>query len=250
MLRTAASLLIAHLIVFTGSAHATVIVHSLNEQKEGLHTTLGATYSESSSTVSKQDYDANFRLSHNNQQRQWLLFGNLAYSDVDGKKSEDSKLIHLRYIQKDVFSDLNFEGFLQHESDDFSLLSSRELVGGGLSILTKNKRYALHTLVGIMHEREAHLTDSAQDKDLQRLSISSQLQWYFDNKSRFTGVIYYQPDVSEFKQYRSTFKANLTMPFNDNIDVVFGYSWQYNNDAFANVPPVKRAFNTGINYHF
>lgn len=236
--------------LFSQISQATVIVHSLNEQKVGLHTTLGAKYAESSSTVSKKDYDADFRLSHNNDLRQWLLFGNLGYSAVNGNKSEDSKLIHLRYIHKNLVSDLNFEGFVQHESDDFALLSSRELVGAGLALLKKTDDYAFHTMLGIMHEQESHLTDSSQDKQLERMTFSSQLQWYFVNKAQFTSVIYYQPAIDEIKNYRATLKANYKMPINNTVDLVIGYSWQYNNNAFTNVPAVKRSFSTGISYHF
>lgn len=238
------------LALLSVNSYATVVVHSLNEQVVGWHTTLNANYAESSTTVDKTDYSASFRVSHNNEQRQWLAFGDLSYSDVNGNKSDDSKLLHLRYIHKNIWSELNFEGFLQHESDDFALLASRDLIGGGLALLRKHEDYSIHTLAGIMHEREEHLTDTTQDRDIERFTFSSQLQYVFDNKARFTGVIYFQPAIDQFNDYRSTVKASVNFPLTSNLDMVVGYSWRYNGQAFSDVPPIKRSLSTGISYHF
>lgn len=234
----------------SAAVHATVVVHSLKEQVKGWHTTLDASYASSSTTVDKTDYKGSFRLSNNDESRQWLLFGNLAYSDVNGKANDDSTLLHGRYIRKNVLADVNIELFVQRETDDFEVLAQRRLYGGGLSLLNQFDGLAFHSLAGIMNEREEHLSDPSQDRDLTRFTLSSQLQYQLPNKAVLTAVVYFQPSTSDMSDYRSTFKADIAFPLVDRLELKVGYSWRYNGEAFVGVPPIKRAFTTGVSYHF
>lgn len=235
---------------FSAVSHATVVVHSLKEQVQGWHTSLEASYATSSTTVDKTDYKGSFRVSNNDEARQWLFFGNLAYSDVDGKKNDDSALVHTRYIQKHVLSDLNLEVFAQRETDEFEVLALRRLYGAGLSLLKQHQGYAFHTLLGVMSEREEHLNDASQDRDLTRFTLSSQVQYKMPNQALLTAVVYFQPAINDFADYRSTFNASVAFPIVDRLDLKVGYSWRYNGEAFVGVPPIKRAFTTSVSYHF
>lgn len=243
-------ILAASCLCVSAISHATVVVHSLKEQVEGWSTTVEASYSSSSTTVDKKDYKGEFRLSHNSDQRQWLLFGDMSYSDVNGNTSEDSKLIHGRYIHKKAIAGLNVEVFAQQERDDFALLASRRLYGAGLAMLKKHERYSVHTLLGVMDEREEHLTDPDQHQALTRLTLSSQIQYQLENQARLTAVVYYQPAASDLANYRSTFRASLAFPLTEQLDLKVGYAWRYNGEAFTDVPPIKRSFTTGVSYHF
>jgi len=251
LLRCLSSFLIC--ITFLSSSplvNATVVVHSLQEQVQGWYTTLQANYATSSSTVEKTDYKGDFRVSNNSDEQQWLLFGNLAYSDVDGTRSDDSQLLHGRYIYKGLIGKLNAEAFVQREQDDFALLASRQLYGAGLSLLKKHDNFALHSMIGVMEESETHISDVTQDRRLTRVTLSSQLQYQLQNKARITLVAYFQPALSQWSDYRSTAKANFAFPLTNHLDITMGYSWRYNGDAFTGVPPIKRSFSTGISYHF
>lgn len=242
--------LLGSALLASGAVQATVVVHSLQEQVQGWHTSLEASYASSTTTVDKTDYSGDFRVSHNTEQRQWLLFGDMSYSDVNGAKSDDSSMLHARYIQKQALGNFNLEVFAQQESDDFSFLASRRLYGAGLAWLSKHENYAVHTLVGLMDEREEHLTDVAQDKALTRLTMSSQVQYVLSNKARLTAVLYYQPATSDFGDYRSTLRASVAFPITEQLDLKLGYAWRYNGEAFADVPPIKRSLTTGIKYSF
>jgi opacity protein-like surface antigen len=238
-------------VVFTSyAAQATVVVHSLQEQVQGWHTSLEASYATSSSTVEKTDYSGNFRFSNNSDQRQWLMFGDISYSDVNGAKSDDSTMLHARYIHKQALGDVNVEVFAQQERDDFALLASRRLYGAGLAWLSKHDNYAIHSLVGVMDEREEHLTDASQDKALTRFTLSTQVQYVMSNKARLTAVLYYQPAASDFGNYRSTLRASVAFPLSERLDLKLGYAWRYNGEAFVDVPPIKRSLTTGIKYSF
>lgn len=234
----------------SAAVHATVVVHSLKEQVKGWHTTLDASYASSSTTVDKTDYKGSFRVSNNDASRQWLLFGNLAYSDVDGKTNDDSTLLHGRYIHKNVWADANIELFVQREKDDFEVLAQRRLYGGGLSILSQFDSLTFHSMAGVMNEREQHLSDPTQDRELTRFTLSSQVQYQLPNKALLTAVAYFQPSTSDMSDYRSTFKADIAFPLVDRLELKIGYSWRYNGEAFIGVPPIKRAFTTGVSYHF
>lgn len=236
--------------VFSSFSQATVVVSSLKEQAEGWVSSVSASYAASSSTVEKTEYKGSFRSSNNNDQRQWLMFGELEYGEVDGTKNADSQLVHSRYIRKHVVGELNFEGFVQNESDDFAKLASRRLYGGGLSWQDKRDNLALHVMLGVMDEREEHATDASQNRQLTRATSSLQLHYQLENQALLTSVLYFQPALNDFGDYRSTFKANFAFPMTQSLNINIGYSWRYNGEAFVGVPPIKRELTTGISYSF
>ncbi|MEY3017608.1 MAG: hypothetical protein RL336_743 [Pseudomonadota bacterium] len=250
MKRIGLGVLLTTALLASGAVQATVVVHSLQEQVQGWHSSLEANYATSTSTVDKTDYSGNFRVSHNNDQRQWLLFGDMSYSDVNGTKSDDSTMLHARYIHKRAFADWNLEVFAQQERDDFALLAYRRLYGAGLAWLTKRDNFAVHSLMGVMDEREEHLTDDSQHRALTRFTLSSQVQYVLPNKARLTAVVYFQPAASDVSNYRSTLRASLAFPVTDHLELKLGYAWRYNGEAFADVPPIKRSLTTGIRYSF
>jgi hypothetical protein len=105
-------------------------------------------------------------------------------------------------------------------------------------------------MVGAMNEQEQHLTEAILDRDVDRMSISAQLQWTFKSKNKLNVVLYHQPNIDDFDDYRTVFESTFVVPLGERIDINFSYSNNMNTRPFGAVPQRSTNFVTSISYRF
>jgi len=230
--------------------YSTVIVQGLGEESPGWESKLAGSYSETTGKTDKTVYGANYTTEFNSGANQFRSYGSVAFNDTNGQDVTDSKLIHLRYVRKNLFGPLRSEFFYQLQSNDINLVAKRELIGAGLSHRALGEQLDYHIMVGAMNEQEQHLSDSTLDRDVNRLTLSTELQWTLAGGNRFNLVIYHQPSIKELSDYRTTLEGTLVVPLSENTDVNFSYVNNMNTTPFGDIPKRSTNFETSISYSF
>lgn len=238
------------LLAYSTQSFATVIVQGLNEELEGWVFKVAASYAESTGVTEKTVYGANYATEYNNGLNQFRSHGGLAHNETNGSTISDNQLVHLRYVRKELAGPLRGEFFYQLQSNDIKLVAERELAGGGLSYRSISEQLNYHVMVGAMNEQEQHLTEAILDRDVDRMSISAQLQWTFKSKNKLNVVLYHQPNIDDFDDYRTVFESTFVVPLGERIDINFSYSNNMNTRPFGAVPQRSTNFVTSISYRF
>ena len=168
-------------------------------------------------------------LEWNKQRHTFLLYADLAYSNVDGSDILNSGYQHLRYnynINKPDFITVEF--FIQNQYDRIKLLEKRNLVGGGprFRIFDKNKFYLYFSPL-FMYEREVLSDGIGTETNLFKgdFYISTGLE--FNEVFSVNHVIYYQPDMAKFNDFRLFSETAFAFKAFKRLTFSFNYQFSY-----------------------
>jgi len=179
---------------------------------------------------------------------------NYAYGESSGIKDTDKTFLHFRNIWYKT-DDLAWEAFTQFESNEFTRLKSRALVGGGIRWeALQNKTQALYLGFGILRSKEkieeaALLTDAGVTYN-NRLNTYLVHKYAISDHSRIANTLYYQPDIHKTSDYR------LLEQFGLLLDVTESLSFKLSVDIFHDSQPAQQikqtdtSYNVGFEYSF
>jgi hypothetical protein len=161
----------------------------------------------------------------------FLLLGNIDYSLANGEELSNSGLIHFRYNRK-LNTRLRIEAFSQYQYNKILGIESRNLIGIGPRYkINKSDKMVFYIGSLLMQEFEK-ASDNTKTMSYQRLS--SYLSISIKNKAKtleFTSVVYYQPNINLWKDYRLS--NQTTLAFNISSKLQFVNSINYGFDSYA-----------------
>lgn len=234
-------------------AHATVIVRQIDPVEAGWQLGIDGSYEDEDGATQKRDYALGFNLSHRLGLREIRAFGGVNYGRVNGAENTDNSMMHIRYIRDLRANGVRFEGFVQTENDDFASLSRRDLIGGGVSRFfnTPDGSRRLLAMIGVMREEEKHLTDTAQDRDVTRITASLQARWQLPRDNKLYFIAYVQPNLDAMEDDRRiTAELSLDVPLSARLSLSTGYKYRYNDLPFVNLPREETKLITGFKFSF
>lgn len=184
-----------------------------------------------------------------------LAFVEKNYGKTDGVKSSDDDFLHLRYMRSEFVGPYNTEVFVQHESDEFKALAARNLAGVGISVVSDKKvvntgELQFYGLVGVMREKEEHITDASLDELATRMTSTVRVNYQLPSNTKFYAAVYYQPKLSQFSDFRAVANTGFEVPLIDHLNVGFSYQYQYDSEPFNGVPKSNKLLSSYINYQF
>ncbi len=143
-----------------------------------------------------------------------FLLGNYELGQQDGQSFIHNGFSHFRHVYEFAGSTA-VEGFGQLEFNEFLLLRFRRLLGGGLRLgrpprqADKTPLWKTYVGLGLMHELEKIDTSPISETSLFR--GTSYVNFRIDFDTRFTGhaIVYYQPAVTDWEDYRILGQAGL-----------------------------------------
>lgn len=150
------------------------------------------------------NYSAGLRAQYDNNSS-YLFWSDFVfdYGKASGETNTNKTYVHLRFIH--TLTDnktLNYELYGQSETNEFTNVEHRFLVGGGLRYHDDMQKYGnLFFGLGGFGEDIKYL--SLADLHEQNLRINSYISYTkkFDKKSKLSYVMYYQPQVDDFGDY-------------------------------------------------
>ena len=173
----------------------------------------------------------------------WYGFFNGYYNREFAKNKEDFSnrgFIHFR-AAKPIMNNLDIEGFLQKETNQFINLENRELSGGGFRI---NQFEKLYFGVGVMHEMEKYNSNSIEQKFIKSTNYINYKTNIFETID-LQNVIYYQFKMEEPEDFRIFWDGNMNAPISKGISFNINIHYQLDNNG-------KRyfEFSNGLSFQF
>ena len=237
-----------------GKGQAILNVESLKSQEvEGIHGELsGRLRLASGNTDLVQvggDLGVGFLSGHN-----WVR----AYAGMDrleqkGKDVLNNRYLHLRYNYRFTQRLRSFH-FFQLQSNQNLFLDQRRLLGSGLRFaLLEGASSRLEIGTGLMFEAErlnAEKLAPGEDarSDVLRMSNLIVGSGSFGEGRRWVTVVYYQPGVEDFEDYRLSGEAGLGVELIQSLQLDVAFTWRHDSRAPVGLDEDDLGFKTGFTY--
>jgi hypothetical protein len=181
--------------------------------------------------LSMVNFSATHQYKTKNLKDYFLLLGNIDYSLANREELSNSGLIHFRYNRK-LNKKLKIEVFIQYQYNKILGIESRSLIGVGPRYkINKSDKTVFYVGSLLMQEFEK-ASDNLNTLSYQRLSNYLSLSVKNSAKTiEFTSVVYYQPNINLWEDYRLSSQASLA--FNITSKLQFVNSINYGYDSFA-----------------
>ena len=175
---------------------------------------------------------------YQNKKHHVFLKANTSKGQQNNKNFKNNSFSHIRWTWM-YWDKIGFEIFTQAQYDDFKNLKIRQLNGCGMRYeVFKSNKFILTSGSGIMSDYEK-LENNTETLDTRSTSYISLLKVFNKNNS-ILGVIYYQPLIKDFNDYRinleALIKTSLIKSINLKIEnsIVFLYDTKPPEDVLTN----------------
>ena len=173
-------------------------------KKAGFSGTLKGSFETKRGNSDVDNYSAGLRAQYDNNSS-YVVWSDFIfdYGKAKGETNTNKTYMHLRFIHTLTKNKaLNYELFGQSETNYFTNVKRRFLLGGGLRYHNNMQKYGnLFFGLGLFGENIKYLSlDNPQE---QNTRINSYISYTkaFDKKSKLSYVMYYQPKVDDFNDY-------------------------------------------------
>jgi len=141
--------------------------------------------------------------------------------------------------------------FVQNQHDRFQRLKSRFLLGGGFRYdLYLAQRFNSFMGVTTMYENEQIEDDTRPSQSHQRLSSFLSFLFDLDEGTTFDLVGFYQPDWSDFADFRSSVQARLKVELVKQLYLDLHFEHRYDSRPPERVKGVDWSLRTGLDLNF
>jgi len=150
------------------------------------------------------NYSAGLRAQYDNNSS-YVIWSDFvfAYGKASGETNTNKTYAHVRFVHTLLDSNsINYETFVQSETNEFTKVEEKILLGGGLRYYKNLNDYGnFYAGLGGFYERINYLT--ALDPKERNARINSYVSYTksFNKDSKFSYVMYYQPNIENFKDY-------------------------------------------------
>lgn len=186
---------------------------------------------------------------------EYKLFGGYNFLSDSGSGILNSGFVHIRHNYRLSSRFKTFE-FYQSQFNDVILLVNRQVLGAGLRYSLINKdSLKLEFELGIMREREV-LNQSellaGEMALLKKFRITSVniCKWNIGKQVKINNVIYFQPDISNFNDYRLLNDFNVIVSVTNHIELITAIITRYDNEPPGALKNLDALLNFGLNVKF
>jgi len=174
-------------------------------------------------------YSAGLRLQYDNNES-YLIWSDFtfSYGKSSGVTNTNKTYAHVRYVHHLYKKSLDWETFVQVETNEFTKVEDRDLYGAGLRLLiNKNNFGKLHVGFGSFYEYLAYTTTVDPVEKNIRLNTYLAYKNNFTKKSSLTYVLYYQPKIDAFNDYifSNALELNIFIYKKLYLNIVFFYDY-------------------------
>ena len=229
-------------------------LHFGTEQQQGLsgdvELLFSGTSGNSDTTTTSLEAQANWV---ENQSINLLLLG-YKYGKANGVQNTDNAFGHYRHIHN-INKTLDWEAFAQLEKNEFTRLSYRGLIGGGLRfVVGKSASHNGYIGVGGFYSREKiqYRTGLTDDGNLNqtRANIYFLSRYKSTSTVNWSNAIYYQPRINEISDYRALLQSKLDFKINHVLSFRVSLDIAHDSEPSQSIEKTDTSYNTGLKWHF
>lgn len=169
------------------------------------------------------EYSAGVRIQYDNNSS-YVAWSDItfSYAKASGVTNTNQTYVHVRYIHKLHEKNLNWEAFVQSQTDKFTKIQKRLLAGAGLRYyLGMNKYGSIYIGFGGFGEHIDYTTSIDPSEDNLRLNTYIAYKNRFTQNVRFSYIGYYQPITDKFSDYILSNSAELKVTIYEKLSINF-----------------------------
>lgn len=188
------------------------------------------------------------------QNTEFLVF-NYEYGETSDIKVTDKSLVHLRHINYRTDS-LSWEAFGQLQNNEFTRLSLRSLVGGGLrfKLGINSDSHSSYLGTGLFRSKETLEQDaSATDEGTE---YATRANLYLVNKVKLSetaslsNTLFYQPDLDGASDYRLLEQFRFKVKITEQLAIILSLDVSHDSQPPQNIERSDSSYTTGFSYRF
>jgi putative salt-induced outer membrane protein YdiY len=240
-------------VVLCGAAAApAAIVNSLrgwSEDEQGWSGALAGSYGASGGNSPQSTFEGSGRIQLRSADHVWRLLGSGMRTTVHGVETARSTLGHLRhnYLLTDRWATLVFA---QLQRNPFQRLDSRFLLGfGGRWLAARGESSRFYLGASYMFEQE-RIQDEEGHEKAQRLVAFGSWETRLSEDVEFDVLIFYQPNWSDFNDWRLFGEAALEIELTGSLSLFTGYRIEHNSRPPAGVHQTDWTTKMGFAFKF
>lgn len=174
------------------------------------------------------------------------------YAETSGSRDTDRQALHLRHTEE--WRDrVAWEAFAQWQRNEFTRLSSRLLLGGGLrwDLLDPPRKEAgnrLYLGTGAFAENESIRSEPDRNTIRANLYLSAVFPVFAD--SSLSGTFYFQPAFDDPGDHRAIGSLGFSVPMHENLSLELSLNLSYDSKPPDTVKTTDLEYLTGIRWSF
>jgi hypothetical protein len=179
------------------------------------------------SDVDNYTAGARFQYDNNVSYVIWSDF-TFSYGKSSGETNTNQTYSHIRYIHKLYKKSIDWETFVQLETNKFTNVKYRNLVGLGLRFYAKKSHFGeLYLGVGSFYENIAYTTNVDPKEHNIRLNNYIAYTNKFTKESFISYILYYQPKIDEINDYifSNAFELNVLVYKQLSLNITITYNY-------------------------
>ena len=196
------------------------------------------------------DFGSKIHFQYKQTRSLWLFLNEFRLIKAEGRDFVNSGFAHLRYNYK-VIKFLRWEVFVQLQYNDALNVGLRGLTGTGPRFKFYHSDY-FRIYAGTLYMFEyIHNNNRTIFERNHRNSGYNYISFTIDiNKVDFTSTAYYQPKLTDFKDYLLYSQSKLTFEITDRLDFVTEFLIRYDSNPFPDIPKKSYNLNNGLLFSF
>lgn len=208
-----------------------------------LETKRGNTDSDNYSTGLRVSYDNNIS---------YVMWGeaSFSYGEAQGSKNANKTYEHLRYIER-LKKNIDWEAFLQLQSNEFTNVDKRFLSGLGLRIYAKDTLYGNFYLgIGSFYEYITYITNFDKNENNIRANIYLAYKKVVVKGTELSLTSYCQPKFEDVNDYIWSNSVELKVLIYEKLYIKFNLSYAQDSQPAIGVKQEDFAQKTSFIYNF
>lgn len=176
------------------------------------------------------------------------------YGESNGIRNVNKSFIHYRYIQQ-LTEMVDLEIFSQLESNEFTRLSYRGLIGAGarFSVVKSTQHHAFIGVGAFQSQEEVEFTAGLTDdgtEEFARANLYILSKYNVNSNISFSNVLYYQPRIDELNDYRALLETKLDFKINKDINFRISVDIEHDSNPSQTIENTDISYLTGLRYSF
>jgi putative salt-induced outer membrane protein YdiY len=233
--------------------YAIVTITPVNiEDYKGWNATIKGSFETKRGNSDVDNYSAGLRASYDNN-TSYILWGDFSfsYAKASGETNTNKTYTHIRYIHTTPIQTINYELFVQLQTDTFTKIKKRFLSGAGLRYHLNHHTYGnLYFGLGAFYENIDYTTQI--DPREQNIRLNSYVAYtkQFDKKSTFSYIGYYQPKIDNYHDYIVLNSAELEVVVYKKLALSFVISYNFDAKPAIGIKKADITQKTSLIYKF
>lgn len=199
-------------------------------QKPGISGLVETSVANSRGNTDKDEYKGGIKVQYdNNSSYVTWLEGSVNYAEVEDTKNTNKTYLHLRYIHTFYNKkDIVYELFGQSQTNEFTKIKNRFLLGGGYRFHLLHKMIGkVYVGAGVFHEHINYTTQIDPQENNMRANIYISYTNKLGEDSKISYIGYYQPKFENISDYIVTnsleFQVHMYKKFFISLKVNYDY---------------------------